>query len=81
MMYLFIIGGIFFFAAGYFWSFRLLKQESDHRNARGVLQFNHYHGQELHQNQKAWASLFRTVGILLLIAAAIIYIVPFLKLG
>ena len=76
MIYLFIISGIFLCAAGYFWSFLLLRQESEHRNERGVLQFNHYHGQELHQNQKAWASLFRTVGILLLIVAAII--LPFL---
>ena len=80
MIYL-LISGIFFCTAGYFWSFRLLKQESQNRNSRGVLQFTQYQGEQLHENQKAWAGLFRTVGILLLIAAAIIYIVPFLKLG
>jgi hypothetical protein len=80
MIYL-LVSGIFFLVAGFYWSFRLLRQESEHRNARGVLQFTHYHGQELHQHQKAWASLFRTIGILLLIAAAIIYIVPFLIQG
>jgi len=80
MIYL-LISGIFFYTAGYFWSFRLLKQESQNRNARGVLQFTHYHGEQLHQNQKAKASLFRTIGILLMITAGIIYIVPFLKQG
>jgi len=80
MIYL-LISGIFFCAAGFFWSSRLLKQESENRNARGVLQFTHYHGQQLHENQKARASLFRTVGILLIVAAVILYVVPFLKQG
>jgi hypothetical protein len=78
MIYL-LISGIFFCATGFIWSSRLLKQESQNRNARGVLQFTHYQGEQLHENQKAWASLFRTVGILLVIAASLIYIVPFLK--
>jgi hypothetical protein len=80
MIYL-LISGIFFCVAGFYWSFLLMKKESEHRNARGVLQFTYYHGQEIHQKQKARANLFRTVGILLLIAAGIIYIVPFLKQG
>jgi hypothetical protein len=78
MIYL-LISGFFFYAAGYFWSFRLLKQESELRNARGVLQFPRHYNHQDHENQKAWASLFRTVGILLLIAVGIIYIALYVK--
>ena len=81
MTFLLLIGGIFFCAAGFYWNSKLLKRESEHRNARGVLQFNHYHGQELHENQKALAGVFRTVGLLLVIVAVILIIAPFFKQG
>ena len=81
MAFLLLIGGIFFCAAGFYRTSQLQKYESENRNARGVLQFTYYHGQRSHENNKVKASLFRIAGLLLLLAALILFIAPLLKQG
>lgn len=75
MLLFLLIGGVFFCVAGFFWNSRLLKYETEHRNARGLTQYSGYNGEELHENYKTWAGLFKTMGILLLIAGGLYYLI------